>query len=89
MSAAHGPAVVLYTKRDCPLCDHLKSDLAWLAEQLPFTVEERDIERDADLLAQFRYLIPVLEVGGVFYYPPHDLLQLRQMLAPAGGASAT
>lgn len=81
-------SVVLYTKPDCPLCDHLKADLAWLAEQMPLSVLERDITQDAALFDQFRYLIPVLDVDGVLYYPPHDWVRLRHAVEAAGRAVA-
>jgi glutaredoxin len=88
MSSARMVSAVLYTKPDCPLCDYLKADLAWLGEQLPLSVQEHDITQDAVLFDQFRYLIPVLEVDGVFHYPPHDLVRLHQVVDAAGRAVA-
>lgn len=79
--------VILYTKPDCALCDRLKEDLAWLGEQRPLQVEERNILEDAEAAHRFRYLIPVVEIDGVVYYPPHDLLQLGRALDTAGAAA--
>jgi hypothetical protein len=77
--------VTLYTKPECSLCEQIKADLAWLRLEAPFTLEEHNIEADADAYARFRYLVPVLAVGEAsesmtFLYPPHDLLQLRRLL---------
>ncbi|HXF62900.1 MAG TPA: glutaredoxin family protein [Caldilineaceae bacterium] len=81
--------VVLYTKPGCCLCDRLKADLAWLHEEAPFVLEERNIEEDAEAAERFRYLVPVLAVGeeaedAIYLYPPHDLLQIRRVLLEAG-----
>jgi hypothetical protein len=80
--------ITLYTKPDCPLCEHLQNDLAWVQREVDFTVALQDINSDPALFAQFQYLIPVLEIAGVLYYPPHDLLQLRQRLLDAARANA-
>jgi hypothetical protein len=81
--------VTLYTKPDCSLCEQLKADLGWLAQEIEFTVDERDIETDRELMARFRHLVPVLAVaravsddgdGELYLYPPHDLMRLRQTL---------
>ena len=79
--------VVVYTKSDCSLCDRLLDDLAWLQKQLDFAVEVRDIAADPVAEERFRYLIPVLEVGGALYYPPHDALQLQHHLTAAAHAA--
>jgi len=79
--------VLVYTKSDCPLCDRLLDDLAWLQEQIGFAVELRDIAADPAAEARFRYLVPVLEVGGALYYPPHDALHLHHHLTAAARAA--
>lgn len=76
-------AVTLYTKPDCSLCDRLRDDLSWIGEEIPLAVETRNILDDPDWTRQFGVLIPVLEIGGVFYYPPHDLPALRRTLESA------
>jgi hypothetical protein len=58
-------------------------DLAWLQRELDFTVISHDINADPALKAQYQYLIPVVEIAGVLYNPPHDLLQIRQRLITA------
>jgi glutaredoxin len=75
--------VTVYTKPACPLCDHLLEDLAWLQTQIGFSVELHDISTDPVAEERFRYFVPVLEVGGALYYPPHDALTLYNTLAAA------
>lgn len=57
--------VVMYTRPGCHLCDEMKkairtSDCAGL-----YSLEEVDIESDADLLARYQFEIPVLCIDGV------------------------
>jgi hypothetical protein len=75
--------VTLYSKPGCHLCEQLKGDLALLQAESVFTLDERNIELNAEDFARFRYLIPVLEIEGVLYYPPHDLRQIRRLLRSA------
>lgn len=79
--------LTLYSKPGCHLCTQLHDDLTWLRRDLAaygaWEVTEVDITTDAQLYEQFRYLIPVLDLGGVLHYPPHDLLHLRRALQDA------
>jgi hypothetical protein len=81
--------ITLYSKPNCSLCDDLLADLAWLQGELAFTVISQDISDDAVLKEKFQYLVPVLEIGGTLYNPPHDLLQTRQRIISAARDSAT
>jgi len=56
--------LVLYTRRDCPLCDEMKAELARARVRPPFRLREVDIEQDAELLERHGRSIPVLEIGG-------------------------
>ena len=81
--------VTLYTKPDCPLCEELKADLAALQPEIGFSLQERNIEDDADDFARYRTLIPVLDIeGGPVLYPPHDWAIVRQALLTARKKSA-
>lgn len=80
--------ITLYTKPNCSLCEILRDDLVWLQRQICFTVTIEDISTDAALTEQFKYLVPVLEIAGVLYYPPHDLLQLQRTLLTAAKPKA-
>ena len=75
--------VIVYTKSGCHLCDHLLEDLAWVRTQVGFDVELRDISTDPVAEERFRYLVPVVEVGGALVYPPHDALRLLNRLTEA------
>ena len=56
--------VVLYTKRGCGLCEEMKAEMQNAGVDELYTLEEVDIEKDADLFARYRYEIPVLCVNG-------------------------
>ena len=55
--------VVLYTKKDCHLCDDAKQLLLKYQEYFP-EIEETDIETDPHLLEQYAKCIPVIEIDG-------------------------
>jgi glutaredoxin len=57
--------VVLYTKPGCGLCEEMKAAIRCARVDHLYTLEEVDIETDAELFAQYRYDIPVLLVNGV------------------------
>jgi len=63
---ARGPALtlVLYTKRDCPLCDELRRELARAGLRPPWRLAEVDVERDPELRARYGLSVPVLELEG-------------------------
>lgn len=80
----------LFTRPGCHLCDDLKRDLLEMQDTLAFSVDECDIDTDADAFARFRYLIPVLDIpGGPLLTPPHDWFTVRaaieRALAEANG----
>jgi glutaredoxin len=83
------PAVVLYTKRDCCLCDDAKAVLARVRTEVPFELEEVDIEGDPDLLARFGTQIPVVFIEGrkAFKYRIDEAMLVRK-LRSAGGEAA-
>ncbi|MEI8105668.1 MAG: glutaredoxin family protein [Actinomycetes bacterium] len=58
------PVVTVYTARRCHLCERAIDDLAALAADLEFVVEEIDITGDPELEARYRELLPVIEVAG-------------------------
>lgn len=76
--------VILYSKPDCSLCDTLKADLLSMQDAIGFMLIERNIEEDPEAFAQFRYLIPVLDIeGDQLYYPPHTWHSVFQALQNA------
>jgi len=58
------PAVTLYGKPDCHLCDEAEARLARLSRRVGLTYRTVDIQASPDLFARFRYRIPVVEVEG-------------------------
>ena len=57
--------VVLYTKAGCGLCDKMKQEIRSAGVEGLYTLEEVDIEKDAELFRLYRYEIPVLLINGV------------------------
>ncbi len=62
--------VTIYSKKDCHLCDIAKETLLKVQQDLPFSLNEIDIERDKTAFERYKYLIPVIEIDGekVFNY---------------------
>ncbi len=62
--------VIIYSKKDCHLCDIAKETLLKVQQELPFSLNEIDIERDKTAFERYKYLIPVIEIDGekVFNY---------------------
>ena len=57
--------VVLYTKKNCGLCNKMREQMALANCAELYTLEEVDIEKDAELFARYRYEIPVLAIDSV------------------------
>lgn len=56
--------LILYTRPECHLCDVMKEDILSLKNELEFTLEEVNIEKDSDLLEKYKEKIPVLTLNG-------------------------
>jgi glutaredoxin len=56
--------VVLFSKRDCPLCEHAKAEIRAARSRIEFAYREVDIEADPAIFETHRYDIPVVEVDG-------------------------
>jgi hypothetical protein len=54
---------VLYTRAECHLCNEMRLLLERYERYFP-TIEERDIDADAELAAKFTDCVPVLEIDG-------------------------
>jgi hypothetical protein len=59
------PAVVLFGREGCCLCDEAREVLLKVRERRSFTFEERDIDRDEALLRAYLERIPVVTIDGV------------------------
>jgi glutaredoxin len=58
------PAVTLYARPDCHLCDQARAAILALREELRFELQEIDIESDDELLSLYLERIPVVAVDG-------------------------
>ena len=56
--------LTLYGRPGCHLCDEARTQLLALAPELGFTLAERDIEADDDLLRRYLERIPVVALEG-------------------------
>ncbi len=57
--------VILYTKPGCHLCDEMKEQMREANCDESYSLEEVNIETDAELFARYQYEIPVLLINGV------------------------
>ncbi len=57
--------VVLFGREGCCLCDDAREILLRVRAQLPFELEERDIDDDESLLRAYLERIPVVTIDGV------------------------
>ncbi len=56
--------VTLFGRPDCHLCDDARAVLEGMRADMPFTIVERDIEADDDLLRRYLERIPVVVIDG-------------------------
>jgi glutaredoxin len=78
------PQVVLYTRRDCHLCDDAAAMLDDLASELRFTITTIDIDTDEAFLARYNDVVPVIVVADkIVAMAPVDRDALRQALKTA------
>ena len=56
--------VILYTRRDCPLCDEAKVLLDELRETLPFELAVKDVHTDPKLMEMYGARVPLVVVNG-------------------------
>lgn len=57
--------IVLYTRPGCHLCEEMKDVMNGSGCAGLYTLEEVDIESDAELFARYQYEVPVLRINGV------------------------
>lgn len=58
------PQVVLYGRPGCCLCDQARTVLERVGAELPFALQERNIEDDERLLRAYLERIPVVTIDG-------------------------
>ncbi len=59
-----GRSVTLYSRPGCCLCDDARAVIERVRTRVAFELHERDIERDARLLARYLERIPVVAIDG-------------------------
>jgi glutaredoxin len=57
--------VILYGREGCCLCDDAREVLERVRRRRPFSLHERDIDRDESLLRAYLERIPVVTIDGV------------------------
>ena len=57
--------VIIYSRPGCHLCDEAKQTIETAGCLGEYTLEEINIESDADLLKRYQYDIPVVTIDGV------------------------
>jgi len=76
--------VILYTRRQCGLCDETATALRALSSDLRFTIVEFDIDHDPMLRERYNDVVPVVAVGErVIAQAPIDEGALRTLLTEA------
>jgi glutaredoxin len=79
------PEIVLYGRPGCHLCDEARAVLARMRTELPFTLVERDVEQDDELLKVYLERIPVIVLDGEELFDFYvDEAELRRRLAYTG-----
>jgi len=56
--------LLLYTRKDCCLCEEMKSSLMRVAGRVPFTLEEIDVDTSHVLQEKYGNDVPVLFING-------------------------
>ena len=64
MSLETKARVVLYSRPGCHLCEEMKTEMTRAGCADLYSLEEVNIESDPDILAQYRYEIPVVCING-------------------------
>jgi len=76
------PAVTLYGRPGCHLCDEARAVLERVRADAPFTLREIDIERDDELFKRYLERIPVVCLDGEELFEYHvDEGTLRRRLS--------
>ena len=76
------PAVTLYGRPGCHLCDEARAVLERVRAEAPFALREIDIERDDELFKRYLERIPVVCLDGEELFELHvDERTLRRRLS--------
>jgi glutaredoxin len=64
MAARSEARVVLYHARGCHLCERARAIVAQARREIPFELEEVEIDGDPVLETRYREWLPVVEIDG-------------------------
>ena len=83
------PQVILYTRKDCHLCEEAKAELHRLCQQAPFELREVDIDSDPELQRRYNDEVPVIFIHGrkAFKYRVDPRQFLKRLQAPGAAGS--
>jgi len=56
--------VIVYHAKGCHLCERARAIVAEIRREIPFELEEVEIDGDPELEARYREWLPVVEVDG-------------------------
>jgi hypothetical protein len=74
--------ITLFGRPECHLCDDAREILLSVREEVPFDLDERDIETDDDLFRRYLERIPVVAIDGEEAFELFvDEAELRRRLA--------
>ncbi|MEZ5354303.1 MAG: glutaredoxin family protein [Bryobacteraceae bacterium] len=73
------PAVTLYTRAGCHLCERVEALLAQARQEAPFELTVADIDRDPALKARYDHEVPVVSVDGADLF--HHAMDYAAFLA--------
>ena len=66
--------VVLYHAEACHLCERAREVIAQVRQEVPFELQEVEIDGDPELESRYREWLPVVEIDGerafVYYVDP-------------------
>ena len=62
--ARSDPRVVVYSRKDCCLCDDALAEIERARRQRPFALEVVDVDRDPELTTRYGHEVPVVEIDG-------------------------
>jgi len=58
------PKLILYSRKDCRLCDEMKAAIRQVSAKIPLDLEEIDVDGAAELRAEYGDEVPVLFIDG-------------------------
>ena len=59
------PAITLYTKPNCPLCDKALEQIELARREIPFDFVEINILSDLEIYQRYKHDIPVIQLNGI------------------------